>query len=343
MVKIKKIKIMKVVLIQMTKKILAFILILSLSLIAKDLKPSYVYEASGSITDIVSANNKIYVATDASGVDIFDLKTKKLISKIKVPQIKDFMGDIIDAKIYNVDIYKEKVLLTSQASKGLREIHIFEDDKLNTVISIEKQLLIGKAKFVSDELITFNTLGNEMFLYNYKTKKMIWRIDVKADDATFNSTFADFALNETRDTAVVSDESGDLKIVDIKKGKITKLLANKNLDKVFKVDFKNGKIITAGQDGRCVVHNLKNGNDYFLREKHWFLIYGAGLSPSAKLGAFSSDENNNVTVFNTKTKEKLFKLTNNIMTLSSILFITEDEVFVTTDSLKFNYYNLKDK
>lgn len=341
MEKSKKNKIIQVALILMTKKILLFLLVFSLSLIAKDLKPSYIYEASGSVIDIVSSNDKIYVATDASGVDIFDLKTKKLISKIKVPQIKDFMGDIIDAKIYNVDVYKEKVLLTSQGSKGLREIHVFEDNKLNRVISIEDQFLIGKAKFIDDELITFNTLGNEMFLYNYKTKKMIWRINVKADDATFNSTFSDFALNETRDTAVVADESGDLKIVDIKKGKVVKLLANKNLDKVFKVDFKNNKIITAGQDGRCVVYDLNNNIAYFLREKHWFLIYGAGLSPSGKYGAFSSDENNNVTVFNTNTKTKLFKLTQNLMTLSAILFISEDELFVTTDSNKFNYYNLK--
>lgn len=341
MEKSKKNKIIQVALILMTKKILLFLLVFSLSLIAKDLKPSYIYEASGSVIDIVSSNDKIYVATDASGVDIFDLKTKKLISKIKVPQIKDFMGDIIDAKIYNVDVYKEKVLLTSQGSKGLREIHLFEDNKINIVISIEDQFLIGKAKFIDDELITFNTLGNEMFLYNYKTKKMIWRINVKADDATFNSTFSDFALNETRDTAVVADESGDLKIVDIKKGKVVKLLANKNLDKVFKVDFKNNKIITAGQDGRCVVYDLNNNIAYFLREKHWFLIYGAGLSPSGKYGAFSSDENNNVTVFNTNTKTKLFKLTQNLMTLSAILFISEDELFVTTDSNKFNYYNLK--
>ena len=341
MEKSEKNKIIQVALILMTKKTLLFLLVFSLSLIAKDLKPSYIYEASGSVIDIVSSNDKIYVATDASGVDIFDLKTKKLISKIKVPQIKDFMGDIIDAKIYNVDVYKEKVLLTSQGSKGLREIHVFEDNKLNRVISIEDQFLIGKAKFIDDELITFNTLGNEMFLYNYKTKKMIWRINVKAEDETFNSTFSDFALNETRDTAVVADESGDLKIVDIKKAKVVKLLANKNLDKVFKVDFKNNKIITAGQDGRCVVYDLNNNIAYFLREKHWFLIYGAGLSPSGKYGAFSSDENNNVTVFNTNTKTKLFKLTQNLMTLSAILFISEDELFVTTDSNKFNYYNLK--
>ncbi len=329
----------QVVSIQMHKVILSLLVFIS-SLYSIDLKPAYIYEASGSVTDIVKMSDKLYVSTDASGIDIFDLKTKKLIQKIKVPQIKDFMGDIIDAKVYNVDVFDDKILLTSQASKGLREIHIWENNKLNTVVSIEKQLFIGKAKFINDEIITFNTLGNEMYLYNFKTKKIIWRIDVKPDDATFNSTFADFALNESRDTAVVADESGDLKIVDIKLGKVINLLANRNLDKVFKVDFKNNKIITAGQDGRCVVYDLESDSDYFLREKNWFLIYGAGLSPKAKYGAYSSDDNNNVTVFDTSTKSKLYKLTNNLMTLSSILFISETEVFITTDSNKFNYYKL---
>jgi len=326
----------------MIKIFISFLLLLNISY-AKDLKPNHIYIASGAVIDIVSQNNKIYVATDSSCVDVFDIKTKQKIKSIDVPKIKDFMGDTIDAKIYNVDVYKDKVLLTSQASKGFREISIYDNGKLSTLISINEQLLIGKSKFINDDLIVFDTLGNEMYLYNYKTKKYIWKIDVKPVDATFNSTFSDFALNEKRDTAVVADESGDLKIVDIFKGKVTKVLAGKNLDKVFKVDFKNNKIITAGQDGKCVVYNLKTNSDYYLRKKHWFLIYGAGLSPSGKLGAFSSDENNNVTVFNTVTKAKIFKLTENLMTLSSILFITENEVFVTTDSNKFNYYNLKDK
>ena len=117
----------------------------------------------------------------------------------------------------------------------------------------------------------------------------------------------------------------------------------RNLDNVFKVDFKNNKIITAGQDGRCVFYNLSQNTDYYLKEKRWFLIYAAGLTPSGNKGAFSSDEENNVIVFDTITKKKLFKLENNLMTLSSILFINEDEIFVTTDSNKFNYYNLKGK
>ena len=324
-------------------KLLLASFLLFISLNAKDLKPTYIYKASGSVIDIVNDTNNIYVATDASCVNVFNLKTKKLTKTIKVPQIKDFMGDIIDAKIYNVDVFKNKVLLTSQAPKGFREIHIFENDKLTTIISIKKGLLIGKSKFVNEDTILFSTLGNEMYLYDYKKKKMLWQIDVKPVDATFNSTFADFALNESKTLAAVADESGDIKIVDIKKAKVINVLKDKNLDKVFKVDFKNNKIITAGQDGRCVVYNLDNNSNYFLKEKHWFLIYGAGLSPDGSLGAFSSDENNNVTVFKTNTKSKLYKLTNNLMTLSSLLFISNDEVFVTTDSSLFNYYNLKGK
>lgn len=321
-------------------KLFLISLLFFINLNAKDLKPTYIYEATGGVTDIVSSSSKIYVATQSSCVDVFDLKTKKLIKKIKVPQIKDFMGDVIDAKIYNVDIYKNKVLLTAQAPKGFREVHIYTKGKLETIITIKKKMFISKAKFIDENTILFSLLGNEMYLYNIKTKTIIWRIDVRPNDAVFNSTFADFALNEDRTIAVVADESGDLKLVDIKKSKVIKVLANQNLDKVFKVDFKNNKIITAGQDGRCVVYNLNTKSSYFLRKSKWFLIYGAGLSPSGKLGAYSSDENNNVTVFNTNTKKKIFQLNQNLMTLSSILFINENEIFITTDSNKFNYYNL---
>ncbi len=324
----------------MNKLFLIFLLLFT-GLNAKDLAPTYVYEASGGVTDIVTSNGKIYVSTQASCVNIYDLKTKKLLDTITIPKITDFMGDMIDAKVYNVDVYKDKILLTSQGAKGFREVHIYEKGKQYTAITIEAKMFISKAKFIDENTIIFSLLGNEMYLYDLKAKKEIWKIDVKAKDAEFNSTFADFALNEKRTKAVVADESGDLKLVDIKKGEVIKILAGKNLDKVFKVDYKNDTIITAGQDGRCVVYNLKTNSDYFLRKKRWFLIYGSGLSPSAKLGAFSSDEQNNVTVFKTSTKTKLFKLTNNLMTLSSILFISEDEVFVTTDSNKFNYYKLK--
>lgn len=315
---------------------IVFILILFLTFSnAKDLAPNFVYEASGLVTDIVSENNKIYVSTDASSVDIFDLKTQKLIKQIKVAQIKDFMGDVIDSKIYNVDILNSKILFTSQANKGYREIHLFVNNKLDTIINQKKKMFISKAKIVDENTIIFALLSNELFLYDVKNQKNIWKISVSA------SRFSDFVLNEKKSKVVVADESGDLQIIDIKKGEIIESLSGVNLDNVFSIDYKNNKIITAGQDRKSVVYDLNLNKNYFMRAE--FLIYSSALSHSANLGAYSSDEDNNVLVFNTNNKKVLYKLTNNLMSVSSILFLNENEVFVTTDSNKFNYYKLGDK
>jgi len=325
-------------LIQMLKKIFISLVFLVNIVYAKDIKPAFVYKASGGVTSIVYNSGKLYVSTQAGAVNIFDLKQKKLIKSIKLPKIKDFMGDDIEAKIYNTDVSDDDILFVAQHESGFRELYIYKHNKLKKLLSADDHIYISKAMFIDKDNILFCSLANEMFLYNIVDKKIKWKIDVKAPDAEFNSTFADFALNEDKSLAVVADESGDLKLVDIKKAKVIKILAGQNLDKVFKVDFKNNKIITAGQDRRCVVYNLSNNNHYYFETQ--FLIYGAGLSKSGKFGAYSSDENNNVTVFNTNTKQKLYKLTNNLMTLTSICFINDKEVFIGTDSNKFNYYKL---
>jgi len=327
----------------MHKYFFIFFILVSPLLFASEIKPSYVYAADGAVTDIVSKQEKIYVSTNVGAINIFSLKNKKLLKTIKIPKIKDFMGDLADAKIYNLDIFKNKILFTAQATRGYREVFLYENNTLTKIISIENKSLVAKAMFIGDDTILFSTLGNEMYLYNFEKQKTLWQINIRNKADNFNSKFSDFTLNETKDLAVVADESGDLKIVDIKQAKISGYLKGQNLDNVFKVDFKSNTIITAGQDGRCVVYNLKKDTRYYLKEKRWFLIYAAALSPSAKWGAFSSDENNNVTVFDIYSKQKLFHLTGNFMTLSSILFLNENEIFITSDSNKFNYYNLKGK
>ena len=142
------------------------------SINAKDLKPNIIYEASGSVTDIAYSNAKIYVSTDASCIDIFDIKTKKIINQIKVPKIKDFMGDTIDAKIYNVDVYKNKILLTSQANKGFREIYISSNNNTKVIISSKQKMFVSKAKFIDENTIIFSLLSNEMYLYDLKIVRL---------------------------------------------------------------------------------------------------------------------------------------------------------------------------
>ena len=295
--------------------------------------PSKMYNASGAVVDMVVADQKLYVATDASSVDVFDLKSAKIIEKITVSKITDFMDDIIDSKVYSVDVLDGAVVLLSQGEKGFRRVHTYKDGKLVEVITINDQLYIAKVVFLDSKTLLLGLLSNEIIAYDIATKKMNFREQVSF------SKFSNFALNEKKSEVVVADESGDLKIHNTKDGKLLKILAGQNLDNVFQVDYKNGIIATAGQDRRVVVYNTMFNSAYYKTAP--FLIYGVGLSPSGKLVAYASDEQNNVTVFETSSKNTVGHYGGNKMTLSKIIFINEKEFLVSTDDKTINLYKIK--
>lgn len=311
-----------------------FILLISIiySSNAISLTPNKILNASAGVTDLVVSNDKLYVATTASSVDIFDLKTKSLEKKILLPKIKDFIGDIIDSKIYSVDVIEDKILILSQGEKGGRNISIYEDDKLINIISDTKRLFIGRAKFIDKNRIIFALLSNQLFLYDLEERKTIYSKQVS------QSKFSYFALNEEKNQIIIADESGALKLLNTKNGELIKTFENQNLDNVFQVDFKNQKILTAGQDRRSVFYS---DSQTYYKESN-FLIYSCALSKNAKLAAFSSNEDNDVTIFDTVNKKELFKLKENKMILSKILFLNENEILVASDDKNINYYKLKD-
>jgi len=314
------------------KKIFLLLMLIS-SLFAKQIQhPTNSFTSSGAVIDIVYKNGKLYSATDASCVDVFDIKTQKLLEKIKVEKIIDFMGDKIDSKVYSIDLIKNKILLLSLGKHGARRVHIYEDKKLNLVLPYTKSLYIAKAKFLDENNILLGLLSNELVSYNIKTQKENYRIQVS------QSKFSDFKLNEDKTKVVVADESGNLKIHKTSDGSFIKELSGQNLDNVFQVDIKKGIIATAGQDRRVVIYNTKYNSSYYKTAS--FLIYSVGLSPSGKIVGYASDENNNVTLFNTSTKTKIGKFDGNSMTLTKILFINEKEFFVSSDDKIINLYKL---
>jgi WD40 repeat protein len=243
------------------------------------------------------------------------------------------MGDTIDSKIYSVDVLDDKVLVLSQAEHGFREVSIFENDKLNMLISKDDKLYIAKAKFIDADTILLGLLSNDIISYDIKKKKQNWSIQAS------QSKFSNFVLSEDKKEVVICDESGDLHILDVKSGKNIKTLSGQNLDNVFQVDYKNGIIATAGQDRRAVIYNLKTGLAYYKTTN--FLIYSVGLSPSGKLAGYASDENNNVTVFKTSSKSKIGVFGGNKMTLTNIVFVNENEFFVSSDDKTINFYKIK--
>ena len=318
----------------MKKFILIFLTIsLYISTInARDLSPNYSLITSGGVTDLVFKNENIYVATNASSVDIFNIKTQNKIESIKLPKIHDFTGDIIESKIYSVDVLDDDILILSQGEKGGRNIDIYKNGKLEKIINDKDGLFIAKAKFLDETHIMYALLSNQIYLYDIKNRKILNEIQIS------QSKFSNFSLTQDKSKIIVADESGNITMIDSKTFNILKTFKNQNLDNVFQVDTKNDLIITAGQDRRVGIYNFDEKRNYYKEAS--FLIYSVGLSPSGKLGGFASDEENNVTIFNTNTKENLYKLTQNKSTLTNILFFNENEIFVTSDDKKINYYKL---
>ncbi len=314
---------------------LVFILLAAALFAAEIQQPIAQFRSSGGVTDIVVDNDRLYSATDASCVDVFDMKTKKIIKKITVEKITDFMGDVIDSKVYSVDALHGKVVLLSQAEHGFRRVHLYQDGKTELLIPFSDQLYIAKVRFLDDNTLLLALLGSEIISYDIKNNKDNWRVKVS------QSKFSDFMLNEKKDQVVIADESGDLKIHRTKDGGWIKTLAGQNLDNVFQVDYKNGIIATAGQDRRVVIYNSALSTAYYKTAP--FLIYSVGLSPNGKVVGFASDEYNNVTLFNTSTQETLGLFGGNKMTLTKILFLNEKEFLVSSDDTMINLYQVKER
>jgi len=151
------------------------------------------------------------------------------------------------------------------------------------------------------------------------------------------STLGDIELSKDKTELVMSDESGEIKLIDVKTSRTIKVFSSQNVDNVYKVAYANGVIITAGQDRRVAVYQ-KNVKDYHIKSD--FLVYSVGITPSGKTGIYSSGEESDLQLFNTKTKEKLDRLVGHEGIVNQIKFINEKELFSNERSRYVFYWRL---
>jgi len=316
------------------QKIIFLISILIASLFADEFKqPVDSFTSSGYVIDLVYKESKIYSATDAGTVDVFDLKSKQIIKKIKLSQIKDFMGDDVDSKVFSVDVLNDVIMLLSQDKKGFSRLHIHKDNTTKQIIDYTNKLSIIKAKFIDSNTVLLALLSNELVSYDIDRLKQNYRVQVSG------AKFSDFAINKEKTKVVIADESGNIRIHDTKSGKNLRTIKGENLDNVFQISYKNGIIATAGQDRRVGVYAPSFNSSY--HKKSNFLVYSVGLSPSGKLAAYSSDEQNNISLFNTITKSTITKFAGNKITTSDIEFIDENRFLVSSNSNIINLYKIR--
>ncbi len=314
--------------------IVIFFLLFSTLFAQKLLLPVYVYKTSdGLATDVLYAKEKLYISTDSGKIDIFNTKTKKEIQSIQLDKIKDFMGDEIASKIFTIDLLDKNLLILSQDNDGYSRIDLYKNQKLVPVITSQDKLNIIKAKFIDNNTILLALISNDIISYNIKTHIKNWTIQASM------SKFSNFSLNNDRTKVAIADESGNVHVIYTKNGKKFKTLSGENVDNLFGIAFRNGVVLTGGQDRRAAVYNLNNSSAYYKLSK--FFVYGVGLSPNGKVGAYSCDIDNNIEVFDTINRENLGKFKATKKVVNSINFINEKEFFLNSNSKNVLYYKLK--
>lgn len=315
----------------MFKLFFLMILIAINSFAIKNLSPNKVYKATGDVQSLVIYKEKLYAGTSNGTVEIFDINDTSKINTIKIDDISDFMGEKVASKIYSIDVLNDEILITSQGEQGYRNIYLHSKNSLKKLIDIKSNYLIQKAKFIDDNHFVFALLSNQIGLYDISKNSLIYLTQIS------HSSFSDFALSEDKKTLVTTDESGVVKLFDVKKGQVTKEFLAINLDRVYQLDYKNGFVLTAGQDRKAVVFN----KDDYKSLNFDFLLYSCALSNDGSLGAIAYNEKNDVLIFHSKDLKYLFNLTNQKGTLTQILFKNKDEVFISSESSYINYFNLK--
>jgi len=311
---------------------LLFILTYS-SLISKELTPAFTMKSRGLVSDFVLDDFKLYVANDEGSVEIFDIQQRKKVDEIFIMANKTVTGDWVNAKILSVDRFEGKTLIVSSGENGYRNVWLHDGMNLKQLISSKKKLAVKEARFLDTKNFVFGTLGYDMISYtlndNYATSHQ--HIE--------ESAFSDLVMSEDKKSMVTASESGQVMLLESSSGKILEKFKPQNLDNIYKLAYKNGTIITAGQDRRVGVYP-KGGTPYYLKSD--FLVYAVGLSPSGKLGVYSRNEASDLQLFDVQTKKKLHLLKGQDSIPSTIKFFDEDGFFSAGYGNTIYYWYLKD-
>ena len=298
---------------------------------AKEIYPSAKFKSMGLVNDFVVSKNKLYIANDAGTIDIYDLTTQKIVNQIILDLITTKMGRLTSPNVLSVDIRGDKLLIVSIGVSSFRNIWLYENFELTKIIGEDKKLTVKEARFIDDEKIMLGNFSSEIVLHDIGESYNLYKRHVT------QSTLGDIALSEDNSKVVMSDESGEIRLLDVKSSQTLQVYSGQNVDNVYHVAYANGVILTAGQDRRVGVYQ-EGVKDYHIKSD--FLVYCVGITPDGKTGLYADGEESNIQLFDTKTKEKLDTLVGHEGVINQIKFINDKELFSSERSRYVHYWRL---
>ncbi len=318
----------------MYKITLIFFLLFTTSY-TKDIKPIATLTVSGLVSDFVEDAGLLYVATDAGAVDIIDLYTQKIVSQIHFKPMKTMMGDEVPVRVHSIDRYRKKTLLVTSGISGYRNVWIHDVKKplhkrLTQIIDETKHLMPKRAFFSADGKVVLGTIGSDIVLYDSNEDYSVYNTHIS------ESTMGGMVLSSDKKKMLISDESGAVRLIDINSSKVEKMLSSEHVDNIYSVAYAKDIILTAGQDKRVGIYSKDNA----FHIKSDFLVYCVGISPSAKIGVYSSGIEHDLQLITTKDGKKTDLLVGHHATPNKVLFTTENTLISAGDEYTIYFWVL---
>jgi len=298
---------------------------------AKDIKPIATLQASGLVSDFVEDSGYMYVATDAGVVDIIDLVSQKIVNQIKFKALKTAMGDTVPVRVHSIDRYQGKTLMVTSSISAWRNVWIHDGTKLTKIIDASKHLMPKRAFFTSEGKIVLGTVGSDIALYDTKESYKLYNTHIS------ESPMGGMVLSTDKKKMIISDESGATRLIDINSSTIEKTFTSEHVDNIYSVAYAKDIIITGGQDKRVGIYS----KDDAFHIKSDFLVYCVGISPSGKVGIYSSNLEHDLQLFTTKDGRKTDRLIGHYATPTKVMFIDETTLISTGDEYTIYFWVLK--
>lgn len=307
----------------------ALLFFLTTIVLGAEIKPQKTIRLDSAATDMVLRDANLYLST-AKG-DALELSQNSKPKKIcSLPHITTPAGERRTQKALTVDAATHSKIVAIGGEDG--NLYICKNSQVNKS-AFHTDSVIKKLLFLSDTKVLIGLVSSQVVLFDITANKVAYSLQVSS------SPLSDMAASEDKKTVAIVGEAGNLYLFDVASGKIKKIYKNVNLDNIYKVDYKKGMLLTAGQDRKATL--MSDYGTIKARFDGEFLIYAAGLSPLAQKAAIATTERNDIAVYDTNTKSLLAIAKGHNATLNRIVFLSETSFASCADEDKILIWGIK--
>ena len=259
-------------------------------------QPDKIIKAGANVISSNLIDEILYLGTDGSELDIYDIKADKFLEPIKFRTVKTHFSDEEPAKIFSIDRLGDMLLVLTEMDYNERYLYVFkkENDGWSEVSNMHlANKSAKKAFFIDEKTAVVSDFGNEIYYIDLESKKAVFKHKFSI------ALYVDFEINKTRDKIAIGAESGVIYIYNLKTRQTEQTL-NFFKDNMYDIDYKNDVVAVGCIDKQAGVFN--GSMSYFKAD---FIVYATGLSDDAKTLAYMNGEESDILVYDIASKTKL--------------------------------------